>query len=307
MVTLGTVIVCCGDAIVDVISDAVPGGSNLNTAVAAARLGAPTAFLGRISTDADGAMLVRHLEDSGVDLRLVERGPEPTARAIVTVDPTPSFRFEADGTAEANLESASLDVIGPGPHIIQGGTFGMYRGATAATLHRLIADNPGLVVLDPNVRPSIIPDRSLWDLWHERWLDHTALYRCSNEDLDWIWGGRSESSVAGELLDRGIAAVVVTSADGCTIHTAGWDARVPGVSVEVVDTVGAGDTFTGTLLAGLHESKVRQPEALRFLNKASFVAAAEAAVIAAGFVCTRQGADPPWKDELREFRARLGR
>ena len=135
----------------------------MNVAVAAARLGAPTAFVGRVSLDPLGELLMSHMGDSGVDRTLVERGPEPTARAIVSLDPTPSFEFEAEGTAEANLTSADLSTLGPGPHIVHGGTFGMYRGQTANTLAELVETRPGLVSLDPNVRPSIVEDRAKWD------------------------------------------------------------------------------------------------------------------------------------------------
>ena len=179
-------IVSCGDAIMDMMPDPVPGGSNMNVAVAAARLGAPTAFLGRVSLDPFGELLMKHMEESGVNTVLVERGPEPTAKATVSLDPSPSFLFEADGTAEANLSSADLSPVGPGPHIVHGGTFGMYRGQTAHTLAELIETNPGLVSLDPNVRPSIVEDRGEWDYWHRRWLDQTSLYRCSDEDAEWI-------------------------------------------------------------------------------------------------------------------------
>ncbi len=292
-------IVTCGDAIVDLMPEAVPGGSNLNVAVAAARLGAPTAYLGRISLDSYGQMLMEHMKESGVDTRLVERGPEPTAKATVTLDPTPSFRFEADGTAEANLSGADLSPLGDGPHIVHGGTFGMYLGRTAHVLAGLIESSPGLVSLDPNVRPTIVDDRTEWDRWHKRWLRQTSLYRCSDEDLAWIWPDRTSDSVAAELLHDGVEAVIVTGgAAGCEIYTPSWSGTRRGTPVEVVDTVGAGDTFTGALLCGLHERGIRTRGSLRSVDEDSFLEIADTALLAAAFVCGRQGADPPWRREL---------
>jgi fructokinase len=295
-------IVSCGDAIVDMMPGPVPGGSNMNVAIAAARLGAPTAFLGRVSLDPYGELLMRHMEDSGVDTQLVERGSEPTARAIVSLDPSPSFLFEADGTAEANLSRANLSPLGPGPHIVHGGTFGMYRGQTAHTLAELIESNPGLVSLDPNVRPTIVDDRTEWDYWYRRWLDRTSLYRCSDEDLAWISPGRSIDSFAAELLASRVEAVIVTKGtDGCDVFTPSWSEPRIGVTTDVVDTVGAGDTFTGALLCGLHGQDITSREALSSFDKASFLEVIDSALSAAALVCGRSGADPPWRTELDDW------
>ena len=292
-------IVSCGDAIIDMMPDPVPGGSNMNVAVAAARLGAPTAFLGRVSLDPFGDLLMKHMEDSGVNTELVERGPEPTAKAIVSLDPSPSFRFDADGTAEANLSRADLSPLGPGPHIVHGGTFGMYRGRTAHTLADLVETNPGLVSLDPNVRPTIVDDRAEWDYWYRRWLHQTSLYRCSDEDLAWISPGRSVDSFAAELLAGGIEAVIVTKgADGCDVFTSSWSDHRAGHTVDIVDTVGAGDTFTGAILSGLQERGITSRGSLSSLGRMSFLEVIDNALAASAVVCGRSGADPPWRREM---------
>ena len=77
-----------GEALVDLVPHAVPGGGPMNTAVACARLGAPTAFLGAVSTDEHGDAIWAHLEASGVDLRLTQRRDEATCRAEVIGDRT---------------------------------------------------------------------------------------------------------------------------------------------------------------------------------------------------------------------------
>jgi fructokinase len=295
------VIVACGDAIIDMMPDPVPGGSNLNVAVAAARLGTPTAYLGRISTDAFGDVLVRHMEESGVDMRLVERGPEPTAKAIVALDPTPSFIFESGDTAESNLSRADLTPLGPGPHIVHGGTFGMFVGRTATVLSDLVESTDGLVSLDPNVRPTIVNDRVQWDCWHDRWLRNVSLYRCSDEDLGWIWPKRTSDSVAAQLLHGGVETVIVTRGGaGCEVYTPSWSEARRGITVDVVDTVGAGDTFTGAVLSGLHDQNIRDRNSLRNIDRDSFIATIDTALTAAAIVCGRQGADPPWRQELED-------
>ena len=127
----------------------------MNVAVACARLGVPAAFVGRVSTDAYGEAIWAFLRDNRVDVRACQRGPEPTARAVVEHTPRLRFRFEGKGTADTMLSSVEMSRLGKGPHILHGGTLGMFRGETAATLARLAERHPGVVSLDPNVRPPI--------------------------------------------------------------------------------------------------------------------------------------------------------
>ena len=295
-------IVCCGSALVDMVPHAVPGGCNMNAAVTASRLGAPAAFLGRLSTDEYGDLLVAHMAMSGIDLSLIERGPERTARAVVTTSPTPSFEFDADGAADSALSRADLAPIGPGPHIIHGGTSVDYRGSTAEVLARLVETTDGLVSCDPNVRPTLIDDRTDWAYWHARWVACAGLYRCSEEDMAWTWRGRSADSIAGELLAGRAHVVIVTrGADGCEIFTPDWSIAVTSPPVTVVDTVGAGDGFVGSVLADLHQTGIRTDAALAEVGRSAWSGIAERAVRVAGIVCSRVGADPPWLHELGEM------
>ncbi|WP_419856188.1 PfkB family carbohydrate kinase [Candidatus Poriferisodalis sp.] len=296
-------IVCCGEALVDVLGGdepvSVPGGGPMNAAIAAARLGAPSAFIGRVSTDADGELIWKHLERNRVDLRAAERGPEPTARAIISLTPSPSFRFEGTDTADTALGSADLSPIGAGPHIVHGGTLGMFRGRTADVLARLAERHDGIVSLDPNVRPAVISSRQRWDHFHQWWLQATDLYRASDEDIEWIWPGRSAESCAGELLDGRAAAVIITrGAEGAAVYTAAGATDVAAPAVDIVDTVGAGDSFVGAVLASLWELLGADRAAFAALDLRQWRAIAERAAAAAAITCTRPGADPPDDAEL---------
>lgn len=296
-------IVCCGEALVDVLGTdepvSVPGGGPMNTAIAAARLGAPSAFVGRVSTDADGELIWQHLERNRVDLRAAERGPEPTARAIISLTPSPSFRFEGTGTADTALGSADLSPFGPGPHIVHGGTLGMFRGRTAEVLARLAERHDGIVSLDPNVRPAVISDRQRWDHLHQRWLEATDLYRASDEDLDWIWPGRSAESCAAQLLDgRAVAVLITRGAEGSAVYTAAGATDVAAPAVGVADSVGAGDAFVGSVLASVWALLGGNRDAVAAISLADWHSIAERAVAAAAITCTRAGADPPTAVEL---------
>ena len=291
-------IVCCGEALVDVLDGderrSVPGGGPMNAAVAAARLGAPSAFVGRVSTDAGGEFIWEHLQRNRVNVRASERGPETTARAIISLTPNPSFRFEGSNTADTALGSADLAALGPGPHIVHGGTLGMFRGRTADVLASLAERHDGLVSLDPNVRPAIIEDRDRWDRFHERWLGVCDLYRASDEDLEWIWPGRAAEDCAAGLLAGRIATVIITrGGHGVTVYTAEGQLEVAAPQVDVVDTVGAGDAFVGAVLASLWERLGADRTAFAALDLRQWRAIAERATVAAALTCTRAGADPP--------------
>jgi fructokinase len=293
------VIVCAGESLVDVITvdgaeHAVPGGGPMNAAVAAARLGAPTAFVGRVSTDSYGALIWKHLQDSGVDLRAAQRGPEPTARAVVTTAPVQSFRFEGDGTADASMLRAELSPLGPGPHLLHAGTLGIFRGTTAKALVDLLAGFSGLVSFDPNIRPQVFPSRDQWLQVAQPWLERADLIKASDEDLDWMGLG------AADLFELGCRVLLRTlGGDGVEVFVAdGPSFVVPARAVEVADTVGAGDSFCGAVLTGLLEASVLDAESLSSLSSDRWRDLVEFGIRAAAVTVSRLGADPPWRHEL---------
>lgn len=299
-------IVCCGEALIDVLDGdeprSIPGGGPMNTAVAAARLGAPTAFVGRVSTDADGELIWNHLQRHRVDLRASERGRESTARAIISLTPSPSFRFEGRNTADTALGSAELARLGPGPHILHGGTLGMFRGRTADVLAQLAERHDGIVSLDPNVRPAVISDRQRWVRFHQLWSEASDIYRASDEDLDWIWPRRPAASCAEKLLEGRAAAVLITrGSQGATVYTTAGAADVTAPTVNVVDSVGAGDAFVGSVLVSLWNRVGADRAALASISLAEWRSIAELAATAAAITCTRVGADPPSAPELAAF------
>ncbi len=290
----------CGEALVDMVPDPVPGGGPMNVAIAAARLGAPAAFVGGISTDAFGDMLWSHIDANGVDLTLSRRFDAPTARAIVEHIPQLRFRFEGEATADTLLDGIDHSRVSGRANIVHGGTLGMFRGVAADTYANLAAAHDGIVSLDPNVRPQIIDDRDAWDRYHQRWLPHVDIYKGSDEDLDWIWPDRSPEESASWLLDQGVGAVIVTRGSaGLAVLTADGDAFAPAPVVEVVDTVGAGDTIVGTVLTSVAERLAETDEAeLGSLVTSDWQRFAERAVAAAAVTCSRAGADVPYRDEL---------
>lgn len=271
----------------------------MNVAIAAARLGAPAAFVGAVSTDQFGELIWNHLTFNDVDIRACQRVDAPTARAIVEHVPQLVFRFEGDNTADTQLVEPDLSVLDPGPHILHGGTLGLFRGRTAESLANLVESHDGLVSLDPNIRPQIISDRAGWQHFHDRWLPHTSIYKGSDEDLAWIWPEHSSEAAAAALVDQGVNVVIVTrGADGISVFTRRGETRVPAPSVTVVDTVGAGDTIVAAVLTSLSERGVADRDSLDTLDAPGWFDIGRRAVEAAAITCSRPGADPPYRHEL---------
>ncbi len=305
-------IVSLGESIVDLIGQADadrggrtayhahPGGSPLNAAVAAARLDTPTAILTRFSEDAFGAQLRDHLGAAGVDLRLAESGPEPTSLAVVTVDAEgrATYGFYRAETADVSYDPRPRPALPPSV-AIGNVTVSLLREPSRTAFHDIVRASgragSGAVtwVLDPNARPALWSGPDAFGRELATWVPLIDVLKVSDEDLDYLGG--DEATMAAAWLAAGIAAVVVTAGeDGARLYRPDRaPLSVPGRRVEVVDTVGAGDTFTAGLTTGL----VAGPHP-RELDDAAWTALLRRAVVASSLTCTRAGADPPTAAEL---------
>lgn len=280
-----------------------PGGSPFNLAIGLARLGTPVSFLSRLSRDPYGDLLLNRLLSEGVDARFLLRGPEPTTLAFVQDEPgqEPQFRFSEQG-ADRNLTPADLPQAFP-PEVLgmHFGSISLVLEPVASTLEACMAREKGhrLISLDPNVRPALIPDRAAYGRRLEGWLHSTDLAKVSRADLGWLYPGERCQSVARRWLELGPALVVVTcGADGCSGFTRSQALNVPAVPMEVVDTVGAGDSFTAGLLAWLCQHGALAPWLLAALSEKDLGAALGYAAAAAALTCARAGADPPSAAEV---------
>lgn len=301
-------IVSGGEALVDLVpADADPGllaprlgGGPYNVALAAGRLGVPTAFLSRLSTDRFGDALLARLETAGVDMSLIQRGPEPTPLAVVALDDSGAARysFYTEGTADRL-------VADPGPlpaatTVLSLGTLGMVLepGASAyeAVLHRE-AQRGVLTALDPNIRGDMIRDADAYRERFASWLPSVRLLKVSDDDAEWLADGGSAVAAAATWLEAGVDAVVLTrGGDGLSVLTAdGEIARAPAADVPVADTIGAGDTVQGALLAWLAGRGVTN---LAGMAPDAWRQALAYASRAAGVTVSRSGAEPPTSDEL---------
>jgi fructokinase len=276
------------------------GGGPYNVALAAGRLGVPTAFLSRVSTDRFGDAMVDRLHASDVDTSLLQRGDEPTTLAVVALDAKGAARysFYVEGTADRL-------VADPGPlpanvTALSLGTLGMVLepGASAyeAMLRREAARGV-LTVLDPNIREALITDPAAYRARFASWLPDVRLLKISDDDAAWLTEGADPVAAAKTWIESGVDAVVLTrGADGLAVITAAGElAHVPSRKVTVVDTIGAGDTVQGALLAWLHTHDVAD---LASLDAGAWREALAFAAKAASITVSRSGAEPPTSADM---------
>jgi fructokinase len=296
-------VVVCGEALVDRIRGAdSPGGGPFNTARALARLGVPTQFLGRLSTDAFGRRLRDLLKTDGADLSLTSFGPEPTTLAIAEVDRDghAAYRFVIDGTSAPSLTPQMVPLsLAPDVNALHIGTLGLVFEPVATTIAGLVEreHRNRLVMVDPNIRPAAF-DRSVgYRERLERIIAQSTIVKASDADIAWLYPELDLEAAARALLGRGPQLVVVTlGAQGALGVTGNAEVRVPAPVVHVVDTIGAGDAFGAALLAWLqdHDRLNRDLQ----LDRQELDAALEFACLVASITCTRAGADPPRRAEL---------
>ncbi|MFE0021361.1 carbohydrate kinase [Amycolatopsis sp. NPDC059021] len=276
------------------------GGGPYNVALAAGRLGVPVQFLSRVSTDRFGGALIDRLHASSVGTNLVQRGDEPTTLAVVALDERGSahYTFYTEGTADRLVTDP-----GPLPDDVTAlslGTLGMVLepGASAyeAMLRREAARGV-LTVLDPNIREALIADPAAYRARFASWLPDVRLLKISDDDAAWLAEGADPIAAAKTWVESGVDAVVLTrGADGLVVITdAGELAHVPSRRVDVVDTIGAGDTVQGALVAWLHSRGVTQ---LRGLGAGEWHEALGFAAKAASITVSRSGAEPPTAEEM---------
>jgi fructokinase len=304
--TADPAVVVAGDALIDLTPTTTvrghlayephPGGSCLNIAVGLGRLGVPTAFLARLSSDAFGQMLRNHLVASDVQPGyFVDTDDLTTLAAVHLRDGQATYSFHAVGAADRGLLPEHLRPL-PAGSALHLGSIALMLEPVASTLERLLRQEAGrrAVSLDPNVRPSLIQNREAYLHRFEGWVQLVDIVKLSAEDLSWLYPDRSQDEVVAEWHTAGIPLVIVTHGeDGASASTPWAAARVPAPSVAVVDTVGAGDAFMSGALAHLHQRRLLARDALRSLDAAGLTDLLETACLVAADTCTRAGAEPP--------------
>jgi fructokinase len=275
------------------------GGGPANTAKALARLGHDVQFIDGISTDQYGVAARKELLDDEVKLDLALTSDKPTCLAIVSLDANggASYEFKIDGTATFDFNLNWLpDPSRYKPQVLHIGTLVTVIQPGADVLYdwAMQVAEFAPIVFDPNIRPSVMGDHDLYEAAVEKWAALSSVIKVSDDDMAWLYPGQKYEDVAQRWINDGAALVVVTrGSQGIIGITADGSVEVDGAKITVADTVGAGDTVGAIIVEAMIEKGILA------LTGDVLKAILHRAAVAAGITCSRKGAQPPYKHELK--------
>ncbi len=304
-------VISLGEALIDFISkealefSGFPGGSPFNTSIAIARQGIPCSFLGRMSRDLFGKQLTDYLENNGVLTNLLVQSDDATTLSFVQKqsDGQARYAFFANGTADRFWKKEDLEnfVIPEDSKMLHFGSISISQEPCGGVLHDFLKEKCSSLFLsfDPNIRPSLVEDRQTFMSRFESLCGLSSLVKLSDEDLQWLYPELSIEEGLEKILSFGVGLCALTEGkQGARLQTESRQIRSPLYDLPVADTVGAGDTFHGALLAWLYERRIFDREGLRSLEEAELLELGAFANKAAGINCNRNGANPPSREEM---------
>ncbi|MCU1516588.1 MAG: carbohydrate kinase [Pseudarthrobacter sp.] len=268
-----------------------PGGSPANVAYGLGRLGVPTGLLTALGDDGRGAASERHLRSAGVTLLPGSRSPGMTSTATATLN--------ADGSASYDFDVAwDIQPLVPAviPRVVHTGSIATFLAPGAATVKSLLQHyGPTCTVTyDPNIRPALLGSHAEAVSLFEDLVHLTDVVKLSDEDALWLYPGKDLDEAATHVLNLGADLAVITrGSSGSLLATAAARLSVPAVESEVMDTIGAGDSYMSALILGLltRGTDGLAPSVLEQIGRT--------AAMAAAITVRRAGANPPTGDELR--------
>jgi fructokinase len=295
----------CGEVLIDLLPGtpnrlAIVGGGPANTAKALSRLGHQVQFIDGISTDAYGNSARAELVRDGVGLDLALSSDLPTCTATVSLadDGSASYEFLINGTATFAFDESWLpDPERHKPEVLQIGTLVTIIEPGASILYdwAIKVSEFAPIVFDPNIRPSVMPDLRKYREEVEKWLKISAVVKFSEDDIAALYPNEDPIEIAKSCIDKGVQLVVITrGANGLVGVTADGVVDVPGIKVNVVDTVGAGDTVGAIIVEAVIETGILN------LTGSKLREVLHRAAVAAAITCSRAGAQPPRAFELTE-------
>ncbi len=301
-----------GESITDVVVDGEsavdhPGGSPLNVSFGLARLGLPTAFLSDIGDDERGASLEAHLRTVGVEVLLERARGRRSATATTTIgeDGSASYAFDIEWALPATALDHGARTL------VHFGSIAAFLAPGAQQVETAVerARANAIVTYDPNIRPQLLPALGVARAMVQRHLALSDVAKASDEDLAWLYPGVDLQAVADSWLDAGPAIVIVTcGADGAFIATrGGLRLKLPAQRTTVVDTIGAGDSFTAALIAGLALAGIFGSESralLADISEETIAVIVTRATRCAAITVSRAGANPPTAHELDSWQAK---
>lgn len=304
----------CGDALFDMFLEredgpgaatyaARAGGSPFNVAIGLARLGVPAAMLTGLSRDMLGQRLGKVLAAEGVSAKYVIPTDRPTTISLVGLDAegVPAYQFY--DSSDTGVRPEDLPAVGPEIIGLHFGSYSLAAAPVGDAMAVLAQANRGrFISVDPNVRPTVVPDMEIWRQRLSVLFPLADLVKISAEDLELLWPGKRPEAFAADTIAQGVGLVVVTDG-GEAAHAftaSGLTARAVPPRVKVVDTVGAGDTFQAALIARLMRDPGGPKAGMDALDAKGLETLVDYAARAAAITCSRRGADLPRASELTD-------
>jgi fructokinase len=306
-------IVCCGEALIDMLPRETAagetafapyaGGALFNTAVALGRLGVPVEFFSGLSADFFGTLLRETLAGSNAGTRYAHISTRPTTLAFVRLDEgQASYTFYDENTAGRMLSAQDLPMLDGHVTALLFGAISLIPEPCGSAYEALMEreHRNRVIMLDPNIRPDFIADKASHLARLKRMIAMADIVKLSDQDLVWFGETGNMDDCARRWLELGPKLVVITSGpDGATGYTARHKVSMGAEKVAVADTVGAGDTFNAGLLAALDLEGWLTKRGLEQLDEQPLRNALTLGTRAAAVTVSRPGANPPWAHELR--------
>ena len=283
---------------------AIPGGSCYNVAIAAARQGQEVSYITPISKDSLGNILATRLETDNVRV-FAPRVDAPTSLAVVSIkNSKPSYQFYRDGTAERQISLQLLSEITPySTRIFHIGSIALIDGEDADLWEQKFCElaRQGVITsLDPNIRELLVKNKKQYLDRLERMSKCANILKLSDEDLSYMRPEDSLGDAFTEICRTSEAEIVVLTmgAKGARVKAGEFSFKVSAAVCDpLVDTVGAGDTFMGTILAEINEKKA-SAATLSNIAKDELVYIMKRAAKDAALSCETVGCNPPYKHEF---------
>jgi fructokinase len=307
-------IICCGESLIDMISIAnagnesvfagLTGGAIFNTSIALGRLDVPVGLISGVSTDLFGKKITKDLTDSNVNIKLLIRNEKPTTLAFVDVkDGQANYTFYDENSAGNSIHYSDFPNIPKIATTLCFGGISLCTEPAASAYEKLFIQEikNKVLFLDPNIRSTFISDEISYRKRLNKMISSSDILKVSDEDLDWIvTSGSSINEKIEKLHNLGAKLIIVTKgAEGVAAYVKNKKViNLPAQKVNVIDTVGAGDTFNAGFLAKLSKLKLLSKSNIKNLSSKQISMALEYGIKAASITVSRKGANPPLLSEI---------
>jgi fructokinase len=311
-------VVCLGELLIDFVPTVTgtslidapafkkaPGGAPANVAVGLARLGTPSAFMGKVGDDPFGHFLARILAEAGVDvgpLRFSDAARTALAFVSLRADGEREFMFYRHPSADMLHTPEEVDVgVIQGARALHYGSISMIsEPSRSATLHAIEAARAAgcLISCDPNLRLALWPDARAARDGLRQTMAQAQVVKISDDELRFLTGSDDPAAARRQLWHDRLELLVVTlGAAGCVYFTPDLEGAMVGFGVDSVDTTGAGDGFVAGMLHGLIRDPAAASDQARLREICRFACAVGA------LTTTERGAIPalPAYDRVRQF------